>query len=82
MFSLPKALEAAASEALKLKTGARGLRSIIEERLMDVMYELPSLKEVERCIVDADTIRGHESPLLLTASGQPIELPVGFKRSA
>ena len=76
----PKALEAAASEALKLKTGARGLRSIIEERLMDVMYELPSLKGVERCIVDADTIRGHEPPLLLEASGQPVELPVESKR--
>ena len=78
----PKALEAAAAAAIKHKTGARGLRSIIEETLLDVMYELPSLKEVERCIVDDDTIRHQGSPLLLTASGQPIELPVGFKRSA
>ena len=78
----PKALEAAASEAMKRKTGARGLRSIIEETLLDVMYELPSLKGVEQCIVDADTIKAHTPPLLLTKSGQLIDLPSGYKRSA
>ena len=78
----PKALEAASSEAVKRKTGARGLRSIIEETLLDVMYELPSLKGVQRCIVDGDTIRGHEPPLLMTASGQTVELPFSYKRSA
>ena len=78
----PKALEVAASEAIKRKTGARGLRSIIEETLLDVMYELPSLKAVERCIVDADTVRGLEPPLLLTASGQIAELPAERRRFA
>ena len=76
------ALEAAASEAMKRKTGARGLRSIIEETLLDVMYELPSLKRVARCIVDADTITGQRPPLLLKASGQPAELPRELKRPA
>ena len=61
----PKALEVAASEAFKRKTGARGLRSIIEETLLEVMYELPSLKGVERCIVEDDAILGHRPPLLL-----------------
>ena len=66
------ALEAAAEEALKHKTGARGLRSILEEALLDTMYDLPSIEGVGRCIVDADTIRGKRGPLLLTAEGTPI----------
>ena len=78
----PEALEAAASEAIKHKTGARGLRSIIEGTLLDVMYELPSLKDAERCIVDADSISGQASPLLLTDYGQAVKLPTRLKRSA
>ena len=70
---LPEALEAAAEEALKHKTGARGLRSILEETLLDTMYELPSIEGVGRCIVDADTVRGKKGPLLLTASGAPLK---------
>ena len=68
----PDALEATAEEALKHKTGARGLRSILEEALLDTMYDLPSIEGVGRCIVDADTIRGKKAPLLLTADGTPI----------
>ena len=71
----PAALETSAAEALKRRTGARGLRAIIEETLMDVMYELPSLKDVARCVIDADTILGNAPPLLLTASGTTMELP-------
>ena len=78
----PKALEAAASDAIKGKTGARGLRSIIEETLLDVMYELPSLPGIQRCIVDGDTIKGQGLPVLLTPSGEQVELPVTVKRSA
>lgn len=78
----PKALEVAAAEAIKRNTGARGLRSIIEETLLDVMYELPSLKGVERCIVDGDTIRERRLPVLLEASGQRMEPPIEVKRSA
>ena len=65
----PEALEIAAEEAMRRKTGARGLRAIIEETLLDVMYELPSYTDVTRCIVDADAIRGRRRPLLLTSSG-------------
>ena len=78
----PQALVAAASEATKRKTGARGLRSIIEETLLDVMYELPSLDGVARCIVDADAITGQGPSILLTASGESVQLPVEYKRSA
>ena len=78
----PKALEAAASQAIKRNTGARGLRSIIEETLLDVMYELPSVNGVTSCAIDADTILGHAPPIVLTTSGQRVQLPVHVKRSA
>ncbi len=68
------ALEAAAEEALRHKTGARGLRTVLEDCLLDVMYEIPSRGDVKKCVVDADSIRGLRRPLLLTRSGQAIDL--------
>ena len=53
----PDALRATAQEAMGHRMGARGLRTIIEETLLDVMYEIPSRREVRRCVIDADTIR-------------------------
>ena len=50
------ALDAVADEALQHKTGARGLRTIIEEILLDVMYEIPSRKDVRKCVVSAETV--------------------------
>jgi ATP-dependent Clp protease ATP-binding subunit ClpX len=77
------ALEAAAEESLTHKTGARGLRSIIERTLLDVMYELPSLEGVRRCVIDADVVRGDKNPVLLTASGATVDLSeAGRRRSA
>ena len=78
----PKALEAAAREAITRATGARGLRSIIEETLLDVMYELPSVKEVERCIVDEECITRRTPPVLLTGAGQCLEFPIEYQRLA
>ena len=69
------ALGAVADEALKLKTGARGLRAIMEQTLLDVMYELPSLKDVIRCTVDEDTIVDHAPVSLVTAEDELIQLP-------
>ncbi len=60
------ALEAAAEEAIARKTGARGLRSTIEEVLLETMYEIPSLTGVRKCIVDGDTIRNRSKPKLVT----------------
>ena len=60
------ALKAAAHEALKLKTGARGLRTIIEEVLLEVMYEIPSRHDVQRCVITADTILRKAGPELET----------------
>jgi len=75
----PDALEAAADMALQLKTGARGLRTIIEGVLLDVMYEIPSRPDVGKCVIDADVIRRQKRPILLTKSDVPVELG---KRSA
>ena len=68
----PGALKTAAEEALKHKTGARGLRTIIEETLLDVMYEIPSRPEVARCLITGDTIRGVGGPQLFDSNDQPL----------
>jgi ATP-dependent Clp protease ATP-binding subunit ClpX len=66
------ALDAIAEEALGRKTGARGLRTIIEEILLEVMYEIPSRSDVVKCVVNADTIRRKVRPLLLTQSDRAV----------
>jgi len=69
----PDALEAAAEEALRYKTGARGLRTIIEALLLDVMYEIPSRKDVKKCLITAETIRNKTKPILLTQTEHPVD---------
>ena len=66
------ALEAVAEEAMGRKTGARGLRTIIEDTLLDVMYEIPSRTDVVKCVVNGETIRRKTRPLLLTQSGRSV----------
>jgi ATP-dependent Clp protease ATP-binding subunit ClpX len=66
------ALEAIAEEAMGRKTGARGLRTIIEETLLDVMYEIPSRTDVVKCVVNGETIRRKMRPLLLAQSGRSV----------
>ncbi len=48
------------------QVGARGLRTILERTLLDVMYEIPGRDDIRKCVVRADTIRGESPPLLLT----------------
>ena len=62
------ALDAAAEGALKQKTGARGLRTIIEDVLLDVMYEIPSRGDVKKVIINGDVITSRHKPLLMTRS--------------
>ncbi len=59
------ALHAVARKALERKTGARGLRSILEGVLLDTMYEIPSSQEVEKVVVDESVIEGATKPLLI-----------------
>jgi len=61
----PNALKAIARKALARKTGARGLRSILEGALIDTMYDLPSASNVERVVVDESTIDENKPPLLV-----------------
>ncbi len=61
----PEALVAIAKKAIKRKTGARGLRSIFEQSLIDTMFDLPSHTDVEKVVVSADTIEHDHPPLLV-----------------
>ena len=60
-----EALAAIAQEALKRKTGARGLRSIIERIMRNVMYDVPSRDDVSRCVVTEEVVRSQEEPMLI-----------------
>jgi len=64
------ALHAIASKAMSRKTGARGLRSIVESVLLDTMYELPSMENVSKIVIDETTIKGESKPLVIYASQQ------------
>ncbi|WP_397475275.1 ATP-dependent Clp protease ATP-binding subunit ClpX [Pusillimonas sp.] len=59
------ALSAIAQKAIKRRTGARGLRSIVEQALLGTMYELPSLENVKRVVLDENAVQGTGSPLLI-----------------
>ncbi|MDP3871369.1 MAG: ATP-dependent Clp protease ATP-binding subunit ClpX [Methyloversatilis sp.] len=63
----PAALQAIAGKALKRKTGARGLRSIIESALLDTMYELPGIDNVTKVVIDEGVIEGESKPIMLFA---------------
>ncbi|MGA3174427.1 MAG: ATP-dependent Clp protease ATP-binding subunit ClpX [Syntrophorhabdales bacterium] len=59
------AIRAIARDAMKKKTGARGLRSIMEKVMLDVMYELPSISNVKECVVSEEVVSNHEKPILI-----------------
>ncbi|MBI2380155.1 MAG: ATP-dependent Clp protease ATP-binding subunit ClpX [Gammaproteobacteria bacterium] len=65
------ALKAVAKQAMERKTGARGLRSILEGILLDTMYNLPSLKDVKKVVVDESVIKGESEPLLIFENAEP-----------
>ncbi len=74
----PDALQTAAELAIENKTGARGLRTILESALLDAMYELPSMKGVTKCVVGAEAIRGEALVSMINEAGEifrPVERP-------
>ncbi|BDH62453.1 ATP-dependent Clp protease ATP-binding subunit ClpX [Lysinibacillus sp. PLM2] len=81
MFELDKvelefedeALNAIAKEAIERKTGARGLRSIIETTILDMMYELPSREDIVKCIITKETITDNKPPKLILEDGTELE---------
>jgi ATP-dependent Clp protease ATP-binding subunit ClpX len=67
----PDSLDAIADRAIERETGARGLRSIIEENLQDVQFELPSRRDVRKCVVTRETIEKGRAPTLVTQAAPP-----------
>jgi len=59
------ALSAIAKEALKRKSGARGLRAILENCMLDIMFEIPSIENVKECVIGEDVVLNKEDPILL-----------------
>ncbi|OLZ10855.1 ATP-dependent Clp protease ATP-binding subunit ClpX [Sulfobacillus thermosulfidooxidans] len=61
-----EAVRAVAREAMRRNTGARALRAIIEDIMLDVMYDIPSRTDIAKCIITQDVVEKHEEPLLVT----------------
>jgi ATP-dependent Clp protease ATP-binding subunit ClpX len=69
----PGALDAIAEEAMKFKTGARGLRAVIEDRLLDIMYEIPGRPDVRKVVMTRDAITKRSKPELRTRQERIVE---------
>lgn len=74
-----KALQAIAQTALKRKTGARGLRSVIESAMLDVMFEIPSKENVKECVVDDKVILEHAQPKLVYKTEEEMKASAAVK---
>ncbi len=74
LIFMEDALWEIADKALDRDTGARGLRSIIEHALLDVMFELPSRKDVNKCVITKETIERNLRPTLVTSAGHALAL--------
>jgi len=68
-----EALNAIAKEAIERKTGARGLRSIIEATMLDMMFELPSREDIVKCVITKDTILDKKAPKLFLNDGSELK---------
>jgi ATP-dependent Clp protease ATP-binding subunit ClpX len=66
----PDGLEAIVEKAMQAKTGARALRSIVEEVLLDVMYEVPAQEHIGKCIVNAEVVAGRGHPILVPRAAE------------
>lgn len=76
-----EALELIVDKAIERKTGARGLRSIIEEIMRDIMYEIPSNPKIEKCIVTKETVEGTAKPeIILNEQRQEPKKPIRKKK--
>ncbi|MDZ5712384.1 ATP-dependent protease ATP-binding subunit ClpX [Jeotgalibacillus haloalkalitolerans] len=77
-----EALREISKKAIERKTGARGLRSIIENLMLDVMFDLPSREEIKKCIITPGAVEQTERPILLREDGSEINLDDEEKTSA
>ena len=77
----PEALEAIVDKAIERKTGARGLRAIIEEIMRDIMFELPSNPKIEKCIITKETVETGEAPKVIINNNRETIKKTPKKRS-
>ena len=68
-----EAIKAVARQAIARKTGARGLRSIMESTMTEIMYEIPSREDVKKCVLTKETIERKSKPKLLLESGNELK---------
>jgi ATP-dependent Clp protease ATP-binding subunit ClpX len=66
----PDALDAIAERALQARTGARALRTIVEDMLLDVMFDIPSQEHIGRCIVNAEVVEKRGHPIMVPRTGE------------
>ena len=76
-----ESLRAVARRAMQRKTGARGLRTILENVLLDIMYDLPAMRNVQKVVVDEDVIRGESKPYLVYGQDEARLAPVEERRT-
>ena len=76
----PEALNAIVDKAIERKTGARGLRSIIEEIMRDIMFEIPSNSKIEKCIITKETVEGKEKPEVVINENRKESKPIRKKK--
>lgn len=77
------ALKAIAAQAIERKTGARGLRNVMEKIMLDIMFKLPSMPEVKDCVINQDVINNGKQPILLYADGtQATDSPEGHEKAS
>ncbi len=75
-----EALEAIVDKAIERKTGARGLRSIIEEIMRDIMFDIPSKPNIEKCIITKETVLGTQGPKVIEGKEENIKKPIIKKK--
>ena len=68
-----EAIDAIVDKAIELKTGARGLRSIIEEIMTDIMFEIPSNPNIEKCIITKETVQNSKEPKIIINEEKNLE---------
>lgn len=75
----PNALKAVAAQAIERKTGARGLRNVLERAMLDIMFNLPSMPNVTECVINRSVVEKGREPVLLHSDGTALNTPK-FKR--
>ncbi len=78
----PEALELIVDKAIERKTGARGLRAIVEDIMRDIMFEIPSNPKIEKCIITSQTVKGAEPPKIIINSNREVPKRIKPNRTA